>query len=375
MLPWLAMDERKRLEELRSQLLDMDLELLRTLERRARLTQDLARLRTGTSRYSPPADGTHLQALEKAAAAPLAASAVRPIFTAIDSACRLYEVAPRVVFLGAEGGFAWMAARAQFGIGAELLRAETVAAAIEEVTRSRADFAVVPYESLKDGPILPTILAIAAADLKVVGERQVTQALVLVNASGNPADVEKLYMAAQDHLGCMSYIEANHPRAPALDVRSPVMAWELASENHGGAAIVPRGSVGSRDLRVARENIADEGEARVRYAVLSRLPAPRSGADATALIFSVHDHPGALHDILQHFKERSCNLRRIQSRPVAAEGWEYVFYVEVSGHSTDRGLVAALEGVKREAKMLKIIGSFPLEFPDPPLPESDVRPR
>jgi chorismate mutase/prephenate dehydratase len=56
---------------------------------------------------------------------------------------------------------------------------------------------------------------------------------------------------------------------------------------------------------------------------------------------------------------------------VAGEGWEYVFYVEVSGHMTDRPLVAALEGVKREAKMLKIIGSFPLEFPDPELPPTD----
>jgi chorismate mutase/prephenate dehydratase len=369
------MDERKRLEELRGQLLDMDLELLRTLERRARLTQDLAKLRTGTSRFAPPADGTHLQALEKAVAAPLAASAVRPIFTAIDAACHVHEVAPRVAFIGTEGGFAWMTARAQFGIGAELVRAETVAAAIEDVARSRADFAVVPYESLKDGPILPTILAIAAADLKVVGERQVTQALVLVNASGDPADVEKLYVAAQDHLCCMSYIETNHPRAPTLDVRSPMMAWELASENHGGAAIVPRGSVGPRDLRVAHENLADEGEARVRYAVISRLPAPRSGADATALIFSVHDHPGALHDILQHFKEKSCNLRRIQSRPVKGEGWEYLFYVEVSGHQTDRALVAALEGVKREAKMLKIVGSFPLEFPDPPQVDPEARAR
>ena len=124
------------------------------------------------------------------------ASSVRPIFTAIDAACRVYEVAPRVAFVGTEGGFGWMATRAHFGLGAEPLRAETVAAAIDEVARSRADFAVVPYESLKDGPILPTILAIAAADLKVVGERQMTQALVLVNVSGNPADVEKIYVCA-----------------------------------------------------------------------------------------------------------------------------------------------------------------------------------
>jgi chorismate mutase/prephenate dehydratase len=369
------MDDRKRLEELRRQLLDMDLELLRTLEKRARTAQDLAKLRSGTLRFAPTADGTHIQALEKAVGEPLSPSAIRPIFTAIDAACRLFEGAPRVAFMGAEGGFAWMAARDHFGLGADLARTEGPSGAIEEVARSRAAFAVVPYESLKDGPIFPTIQAIAAADLKVIGEREMTQALVLMNGSGNPADVEKIYVSPQDHVTCVQYLESNHPRTAVLDVRSPIMAWELASENHGSAAIVPRGSVGTRDLRVARENISDEGEVRMRYAVISRLPAPRSGADATAILFSVHDHPGALHDILQHFKERSCNLRRIQSRPVPGEGWEYIFYVEVSGHITDRTLVAALEGVKRETKMLKIIGSFPLEVPDPPSPEQADRHR
>jgi chorismate mutase / prephenate dehydratase len=369
------MDERQRLEELRKQLLEIDLDILRTIERRARTAQELARLRTGTARYAPTADGPHLMALEKAVTPPLSAAVVRPIFSAIDSASRLYEVVPRVAFIGAEGGFGWMAARAHYGAGAELVRAEGPPQAIEEVARSRAEFAVIPYESLKDGPIFPTIQAIAAADLKVIGERQVTQALVLMNATGNLADIEKIYVAPQDHVGCVQYLESNHPRALVLDVRSPIMAWELASENHGSAAIVPRGCVGTNDLRVARENIGDDGEVRLRYGIVSRLPAPRSGADATALLFSVHDRPGALHDILQHFKERSCNLRRIQSRPVPGEGWEYVFYVEVGGHMTDRPLVAALEGVKRETRMLKIVGSFPLEFPDPPSSESPDRMR
>jgi chorismate mutase/prephenate dehydratase len=128
---------------------------------------------------------------------------------------------------------------------------------------------------------------------------------------------------------------------------------------------VPRGLIGTRDLRVARANIGDEGEVRVRYGIISKLPAQRSGADATAVLFSVQDNPGALYDILQHFKERNCNLRRLQSRPVPGEGWSYLFYVEVSGHATDRSLVAALEGIKRETKMLKVVGSFPLEVPDP----------
>ena len=363
-------DDRKRLEELRGQLSQIDHEILRSIERRARLAQEVSKLRTGNARFAPIADGAYLSELERSVSPPLAASVVRPIFTAIDGACRLFEVAPRVVFIGAEGGFGWTAAHSYFGATADLHRADGTAAALDEVARSRVDFAVVPYESLKDGPLFPTIQAIAAADLKLVGERELTQALSLMNGSGNPADVEKIYVAPQDHVSCVQYIESNHPRALVLDVRSPIMAWELASENHGSAAIVPRGSVGTNDLQVARENIGDDGEVRMRYGVISRLPAPRSGSDATALLFSVSDRPGALHDILQHFKERSCNLRRIQSRPVPGEGWEYVFYVEVTNHITDRALVAALEGVKRQTKMLKIVGSFPLEVTDPMPPES-----
>jgi len=359
------MDANTKQKELESKLAEIDKDLLRAIERRAKLAHDLAKQRMGTARYAPTAGGAHLDELERCVTPPFPASAIRPLFTAIDAACRIYEVAPRVVVVGAEGDFGWIAAQTHFGVGAELVRIDSTAAAIEEVARSRADFAVVPYESLKDGPIFPTIQAIAGADLKLIGEREQAQALSLVNASGNPADVRKVYASPQDHAACAQYLEAQHGDLFVHDVKSPFIACDLAAEDSTSGAIVPRGFVGRKDLRVARENIGDEGESRIRYGIVSRLPAPRTGADATAVLFSVHDRPGALHAILAHFKERNCNLRRIQSRPVPGEGWEYVFYVEVSGHMTDRSLVAAIEGVKREAKMLKILGSFPLEFPEP----------
>ena len=85
----------------------------------------------------------------------------------------------------------------------------------------------------------------------------------------------------------------------------------------------------------------------------------------------VHDRPGALHDILLHFKERDCNLRRIHSRAVLGPtGWDHLFYAEVGGHVTDRPLTSALEGVKREARTLHVVGSFPLEEPVAPVSSS-----
>ena len=360
------MDEKKKLEDLRALLGEIDREILRAIERRARVTQDMAKLRTGTARLAPPSEGTHLLALERSVTPPFPASAVRPIFTAIDSACRMFEVPPRVMYVGPEGDFGWMAAYAHFGEGAMLVRADsTAASAIEEVARSRAEYAVVPFESLKEGVLFPTVQAIAGAELKIVGEREISQTLVLMSATGDAADIEKIFVSPLDHAACLGYLETSHPKAEVVDVRTPLGAVERAIEvGKGGAAIVARGYAGPDGLRVARENIGDDGEVRIRYAVIARLPAPRAGADATAMIFTLRERPGALHDVLHHFKERSCNLRRIQSWPVPGEGWEYLFYVEVGGHITDRALVSALEGVKHEAKMLKILGSFPLERPE-----------
>lgn len=359
------MEPTSRQKELVQRLAEIDQDILRAIERRAKVAQELAKHRHGTARFAPTADGAHLANLERSVTPPFPAAAIRPVFTAIDAACRVYDVAPRVLFVGAEGDFGWMAAQAHFGVGAELLRSDSSAAAIEEVARSRADYAVVVYESLKEGPIFPTIQALGDADLKLIGEREMEQTLCLVNQSGDPTLIRKVYASPHDHAACAQYLETNHRDIFVHDVRSPFAACDFAAEDPAAAAIVPRACAGQKTLRVARENVGDEGEVRIRYGIVSRLPAPRSGSDATALLFSVHDRPGALHAILAHFKERACNLRRIQSRPVPGEGWEYVFYVEVSGHVTDRPLVAALEGVKREAKLLKILGSFPLEHPEP----------
>lgn len=373
------MTQRSKLDEIAQRLEEIDKEILRTIERRARVVADLVALRSDSSKVAPILDPSRVRVLEESVTPPFPASAVRPIFTAIDAACRMYEVAPKVVCVGAEGGFPFIGAALHFGPRAELLRAETVERALEEVARSRADFAVVTYETLREGLAFSTIQAIAALDLKLVGEREVTHALSIVSKTGNASDVDRVYATSHHHALAEAYFAAHFPKATVLHVRSAVMAAELAAENHGAAALVPRGlplegRQGSQlDLRTLAENVADEGEVRIRYGIVSRLPMPRTGADATSVLFSVHDRPGALHDVLQAFKEKNCNLRRIQSRAVPGEGWEYVFYIEVFGHVTDRHVVAALEGVKQKARMLRIVGSFPLDVVDTPPSSSGPR--
>ncbi|NUP11793.1 MAG: ACT domain-containing protein [Polyangiaceae bacterium] len=364
------MTQRTKIDELTKRLDDLDRELLGMIERRARIVQDMSSARGDSAKVAPISDPAKLRSLEEAVTPPFQASSVRPIFAAIDAACRVYEIAPKVVCVGSEGGFSWLAAGLHFGPRAQFVRAESPEKALEEVARSQADFAVVTIETLREGLAFATIQAIASLDLKLVGERELSHTLQLVSKTGNPNDVERIYANSHHHSLCEAHLTASYPKATVLHVRNAMMAADLAAEHHGAAAVVPRGLTTSQELRLLADNVGDEGELRIRYGIVSRMPMSRTGNDATAVLFSVHDRPGALHDVLQAFKEKNCNLRRIQSRALPGEGWEYVFYVEVSGHVTDRHLVSALEGVKQKARTLKIVGSFPLDTVEPAVPSS-----
>jgi hypothetical protein len=267
-------------EDVREKILELDRQLLRAVEQRAKLVQVL----TAASKGRHPAalaDGDHLSSLTHASSGTLTLTALRALFTTVDAVCRSYDTPPRVAYVGAEGGSACRVAFERFGGGAALSPFMDAPGALDQVARGQADFAVVPYESESEGPSFPTIRALAEADLKLVGEQE-------LSASG---------------------AEAGAP---------------------------------------------------YRYAIVAKLPASRTGRDATAILFSLGDEAGALHDVLRHFKDKGCSLRRIQSRRVRPGASEYLFYVEVLGHGTDRPLVAALEGVKKETKLFKVIGSFPL---------------
>jgi chorismate mutase/prephenate dehydratase len=222
-------------------------------------------------------------------------------------------------------------------------------------------FGVFAFDSSVEGLHLPAIFALAETDLVIVAERTVAAVLCLMSRSGDRKDVQRIYATAAGHAASEHFVEREYPQADVHDVRSPVEAAERVLEDAGAAAILPEPTGRHHGLRTVRENVSNEAELKYRFGVVASRPASRTGKDTTCLLFSLDDAPGTLYQVLSHFAERGLNLKRIQSRPVRAASWDYVFYVEVSGHATDRAVVTALEAVKRSTKYLKLLGSFPTE--------------
>jgi len=350
---------KREVDELRQEIAKLDAQVLVALDKRARAARRLREVRKDAAASLPLTDHAAIRALVARSTGDMPHDALRDIFREIFAACLALELPVKVAYVGPEGGPGHAAARGRFGRGSNLVAGETTAAALEEVTRKRAEFAVMPFETAAEGPVPSTILALMASDLRICEVLDATFELHLMNRTGNAADIDKVYATAADHALCERFLAAQSPRPAVLDVKTPLMACQLAVEDHGAAAIASETFGAQLGLEVARRNVLDAGGERVRYAVAGARPSSRTGDDVTSLVFSVQDAPGSLLDVLKVFAERGINLSNIQSHPVEAQAWQYLFYVDMAGHFTDRPLVMAFEEMKRITRFFKVLGSYP----------------
>jgi chorismate mutase/prephenate dehydratase len=352
-------ESKREAEELRQEIAKLDAQLLTALDKRARASRRLGELRKEQAPSLPLRDHAAIRALVARSTGDMPEDALLDVFREIFAACLPLELPVRVAFVGSEGSQGHAAARRRFGRGSTLVAAETTAAALEEVTRKRAEFAVVPFETTSEGPVQSTIVALMSSDLRIAEVLDAAFDLHLMNRTGNLADVEKIYATPPDRALCQRFLASLTPHPSVLDVKTPAMACQLAVEDHGAAAIVSEEFGAQLGLEVARRNIRDAAGDRVRHAVVGARPSGRTGEDVTSLVFSVQDAPGSLLDVLKVFAERGINLTNIQSHPTQGETWSYLFHVEMAGHFTDRPLVMAFEEMKRITRFFKVLGSYP----------------
>ena len=118
-------------------------------------------------------------------------------------------------------------------------------------------------------------------------------------------------------------------------------------------------------LHVVQRAVQDEAHNRTRFVVVTRPerqpPSVPTGHDCTSLIVSVHNRPGAMHDLLVPLKKHGVSMTRFESRPARSGQWDYIFYIDVAGHPQEPAVAAALDELRAQSSMFKVLGSFPLD--------------
>jgi prephenate dehydratase len=282
---------------------------------------------------------------------------------------------PTVVYQGEPGAFSEEAAIRFFGDGAVRSAVPTWRAVFEAVADGTADRGVIAIESSLAGTIRETYDLLGEyyeRDVRIVGEVAVPVRLALLALPGQALDwIDRVYSHAQALVQADAFLRSR-PWQVMTTYNTAGAARMIAEKRERRAAAIasPRAAelygleILANDIQAGEENrtrfavIAKAGGAGGRAATTGTPAAPTAG-DRTTLVFAVRNVPGSLHRCLAAFAARGVNLSSLESRPARKARWEYVFWVDVDAGTDEPACAAALDALRAETEMVRILGSYP----------------
>jgi len=348
------------LEKLRKKIDELDVELVKLLNERARIVIEVGKLKnkTGGQVYAPDRECEVFKRIDNANEGPLPNRTIRAVWRELMSGSLALERPLRIGYLGPQGSFSHNAALLKFGQSVESEPLTDIMSIFEEVSKGHCDLGVVPVENTTGGGVIETLDAFVESDVKVCAE--VLMAIhhnLLANCSLE--QIEKIYSKPEVFAQCRKWLSSTFKEAKTIAVASTAKASQMAAEEKGAAAIGSKVAAELYGLSVVYENIEDTANNVTRFLVISKEDARPTGDDKTAILFSTAHKAGALADVLDVMKSYEINLTNIESRPSKKRQWEYYFFMDFIGHRLDKHVIEALEESRKHCLQLSILGSFP----------------
>jgi chorismate mutase / prephenate dehydratase len=350
----------EKLKQCRQMIDALDDELLKLVNQRAALAQQIGHLKENGVVLRPEREAQVLRRLQDANPGPLSNAAIAALFTEVMSQCRALEAPLAVAYLGPEGTFTEAAALKRFGSAVHGQSCATIDDVFRAVEGGAVQYGVVPVENSTEGAIGRTLDLLLQSPLQICGEVMLAIHQCLLSTQCELSEIKTVYSHPQSLGQCQGWLNTNLPHAVRIPVSSNAEAARLAAELPGSAAIAGSQAALHFKLQVCVENIEDDARNTTRFLVLGKQQVAASGCDKTSLVLSAANRPGTVHDLLTSFARHNVSMTKFESRPSRSGLWEYVFYVDIEGHQADAKVAAALAELKSAAAFIKILGSYPV---------------
>lgn len=352
---------RNPLERLREEIREKDRELVTLLNERARLSLEVGQIKNkaGWEIYDPSRESLVYEYLSQINPGPLSPEALQDIFREIISVSRALQGPITAAYFGPEASFTHLAALRHFGNQTRLIPQKTIALVFEQTERERNTYGVVPIENSAEGSVKATLDRMISTSLSIRAEVFLRVSHYLLAPQEKMAKIKRVYSHPQAIAQCQDWLEKNLPQCLLLEEENTAQAVQKVLEDQEGAAIGSLPAAELYGLKILADRIEDYPLNTTRFLILGKGHGLPSGKDKTSILFGTPHKPGALFRALERFAREELNLLRIESYPRPDRVWDYLFFVDFSGHQEDGKVQKCLQDLEPVSTFIKILGSYP----------------
>ena len=370
------------IEDWRTEINALDIELLRLLNQRAQLALRVGESKTaeGLSLCDHTREREVIERMCEANEGPLDDRAIVELFRAVIHESRRIQTRAhdqpgeepavhkpnlnrghrRIAFQGAPGAFSEEAAVKLLGKEITLVPRPTFESLFAAIEDKSADHILAPIENSLAGFVHPSFDQLLDSKLYITGEVIIPISHCLIGCPG--ASFETI-TAVESHPvaldQCRRFLAANPQikRIAAEDTAGSV-ARVLAEGDLTHAAIAGKRAAEKYGGVILREHLEDSSENYTRFLLLSPDENFAEDADQLSLVIELPHQPGALHSALEPFARRGIDLLKIEGRPVKGRPWEYCFYLDVRGSVDQAEVIETLDELNHSRVETRILGAY-----------------
>lgn len=337
---------------------EYDEKILELLQARARHAKETtAASETPVPRVSGGVTEQLAAAIEKTDG-PLATDALTAVYREIISVTDALCAPVRIAYMGPPGSFTHQACIRHFGHAVETVEKKGITDVFRAVSSGDVKYGVVPVENSNEGAVTHTLDMFVDAEVIICAEEYLDIHHAFMSACPRE-DITRVYSHPMAFPQCRQWIAANLGGVELVDTTSTAQAAAHAAKEDNAGAIASILCAELYALNVHEESIEDHTENMTRFLIIGTAPAPKTEVSKTSILFAVKHEAGALFDALAPFREKKINLTKIESRPSKLKAWEYYFYVDFEGHTSNERVRAALDALHTHCHFVKILGSYP----------------
>ncbi len=271
-----------------------------------------------------------------------------------------------VAIQGIEGAYSYLAANKFFAYSdkqLDFIKKKRFEDVVKVVENGEADYALLPIENTTSGGINEVYDLLLHTTLSIVGEETFQVKHCLSAIDDIPLhQIKKIYAHYQAAAQCSKFLETIPDASIEYFADTAMSVQKIKEEGvREFAAISSEEAANHFDVKILKQNIANQSENYTRFIIAARNPIEVDSriVSKTSLVMATAHVPGSLVDALNIFRKHNVNLTKLESRPIIGNPWEEMFYLDFEGSQNDETVQHVLNELGIHTRFFKVLGSYP----------------
>lgn len=365
------------LKELRSQINDIDEQILSLFQKRMEVCYKVAEYKIDNDLqvFHPDRENQIVERVRTGVPEDLADPAETLFTNLMDiSKCKQFQrffasAAPfdskplvragkhRIAVPGTVGSYSHAAA-SRFLPDSEPLFFESFGEVFAAVESGNAEFGVVPVVNSTAGTVSQTYELMNKYDFCICASTKVAaNHCFAVRQDTDVSKVRRVYSHEQALMQCSDYLSAHGYSIRTYENTALAAAFVKDSDEPYGA-ICSEICAKHLGLKIVDKKINNAETNFTKFILISKTPMIDEGANVISVSLRLPHQRSALYRLLTKFSVAGLNLTMIESRPIANTDFDVLFYLDFEGSIETPNVIKLIRELEAELKYFKYLGNY-----------------